>query len=67
MQLRDLARLKEPIESFGVGSIGRIVGRCIDDSSYVLQVSPHRMLIVDACQVEAMEELADSAVPSSRH
>lgn len=55
MQLRDLARLTEPVDCFAAGSIGRIVGRCIDERSYILEFSFHSRVEVAACQVEAAE------------
>lgn len=52
MQLLDYARLTEPVESFAAGSIGRIVGRCIDQRSYIVEFSYHSRVEVTAGQVE---------------
>jgi hypothetical protein len=53
MQLRDFARLVEPVERFAAGSIGRVVGRRIDQSSYILEFSSHDRVEVPARMVEA--------------
>lgn len=60
MQLKDLARLIEPVDSFAAGSIGRIVGRCIDERSYILEFSRHSRVEVAASMVEAAESDAEA-------
>lgn len=60
MQLRDFARLTQPVDMFPAGSIGRIVGRCIDQSAYIVEFSHHARIEVTAEQVEAARDAEEA-------
>lgn len=53
MQLMDLARLTAPVDRYAAGSIGRIVGRRLDQTSFIVEFAPHSRVEVAAWQVEA--------------
>lgn len=63
MQLRDLARLVQPVDSFAAGSVGRIVGRCFDQRSYILEFSSHSRVEVPGWMVEAAGPDTEQSVP----
>lgn len=53
MQLRDFARLTAPVDRYAAGSIGRIVGRRLDQTSFIIEFTPYSRVEVAAWQVEA--------------
>lgn len=60
MQLRDYARLTQSVDMFPAGSIGRIVGRCIDQSAYIVEFSHHARIEVTAEKVEAARDAEEA-------